>query len=325
MDFDYSWREPTGAQLAALEHVYCCLGEKGIPEHPLTLHQQVLIESNRRVAAVDADILDYGLSPFDLAEMMLTADDSLWYAQAKAWAEGRTPDKDGRGKAVAQAFQLAGAAIVRIVEWGYQDAKWWDLQAMFPDPSKRAIAVCSIIEANRLVYELTHFSRGTSAWDVVRALAANDTLLISGSFAHLPFLLVPRLDVKKITRLLGTDKGAALALGEILALFNSEFRKQLSARKQQIRARVSATYEPTKCIHPKCGNLVAPPGIEPREGHFRNYRGTGACQKGHNAYFCTRCHEPHSFASKIGQQHYQKYYGKDFDGTDMTGQPWKRW
>ncbi|NIV30360.1 MAG: hypothetical protein GWN58_12955, partial [Anaerolineae bacterium] len=56
--------------------------------------------------------------------------------------------------------------------------------------------------------------------------------------------------------------------------------------------------------------------------HYKNYRGTGACQRGHNSYFCTRCNTPHSYTSKTGKAHYERHYGKDWDGTDMEGKKW---
>lgn len=69
--------------------------------------------------------------------------------------------------------------------------------------------------------------------------------------------------------------------------------------------RPPATFEyvPAKCIKPGCDNLVAPVGAAPAAGHFKNYRGTGACQKGHNGYTCSICQRPHSYTSAIGIKH----------------------
>jgi len=67
-----------------------------------------------------------------------------------------------------------------------------------------------------------------------------------------------------------------------------------------------------ECIHPDCHNLIAPRGIKPREGHFKNYRGLGACQRGHQSYYCTKCKKPHSHTSKVGKAHFEEHYGCDF-------------
>jgi hypothetical protein len=69
-------------------------------------------------------------------------------------------------------------------------------------------------------------------------------------------------------------------------------------------ARATQPYMANKCIKPECNNLVAPVGMKPQEGHFRNYRGTGACAKEHANYLCAKCNAPHSYASGVGKKHY---------------------
>jgi hypothetical protein len=310
MDFDMSWRDPTEVQLAALDHVCAILG---VPEkeHPknitISLHQQVMIEASRKAYAVDVELYQEAgkLSLFDYAEMILMADQSLWYTQAKRWAEGNTPGKDSWGKDVAMIFAVAGQAIVKIVDWGYQDGKWWNLEAIYPNTTHRATAICFIIEANRLIRVV---NTPTSAYDLVTRLMPEGAGYFHSSGLHVfPQLLVPKLNIKYIKKLLSepNGNGAQLAIAEIAGLFDPAIRKVVNSAKRKAKQEISQTYEPTKCIKPDCENLVAPPGITPREGHYKNYRGTGACQKGHNGYQCSKCGRPHSYASKIGQQHYK--------------------
>lgn len=65
-----------------------------------------------------------------------------------------------------------------------------------------------------------------------------------------------------------------------------------------------------KCIKPDCLNMVAPVGTKkPEAGVYKNYRATGACQQGHNIYFCAECNAPHSYVSRIGKHHYGQNHG----------------
>lgn len=61
--------------------------------------------------------------------------------------------------------------------------------------------------------------------------------------------------------------------------------------------------KPQKCIHPHCTRLVVASGPATDEA-VANYRNTGACQKGHNGYYCEKCKRPHSYASQLGKNHY---------------------
>ncbi|NIV31246.1 MAG: hypothetical protein GWN58_17650, partial [Anaerolineae bacterium] len=65
-------------------------------------------------------------------------------------------------------------------------------------------------------------------------------------------------------------------MAEVRAYFDPEFGKALRKAERDAREAAHDTYEPTECIHPECQNLVAPTRIKPREGHYKNYRGTGA-------------------------------------------------
>ena len=148
IDFDSTWKEPTDAQIAAIHHVYRCLGKKKDTVPPQgQWHTLVLGEANRRAWMVDHDHFDYELGPFDYAEMMLTADRSLWYSQAKAWAE-KGPDK--YGEEYQRIAEIASSFVKSIVEWGYQDGAWWDLAKIEPDVDKRTIATVALLDFNRM-------------------------------------------------------------------------------------------------------------------------------------------------------------------------------
>jgi hypothetical protein len=75
----------------------------------------------------------------------------------------------------------------------------------------------------------------------------------------------------------------------------------LAKTRQQIREKLP--YVATKCIKPDCENMVAPVGIKPQAGHFKNYMATGACVKGHNVFTCSKCNKPHSYTSGVGKEH----------------------
>ena len=305
MDFDISWKEPTEMQLEAWKHACNAMGipkkdrewaEKGNRHHMLVMHNAI-----GRSLAVDAEIYSgpaHKMTPYDLAEMMLTAHGSLWFTQAKGWAGGNTPPYCADEKTT-RVFQIAGQAIVKIVDWGYRDGRWWNLEAIWPDPKTRALTVAAIIDACRMA----------------RLIAQNTMAIQSGGFAYLPLLIVPKLNIKQAERNLAQgDKGVVALMAELLALFDPEFRKEASAVRREAKRQIHETYEPTKCIKPECNMLVAPKGIKPREGHAKNYRGKGACCRGHANYWCTKCKAPHSYTSKIGQNHLQ-FFGKDWDGV----------
>ena len=66
-----------------------------------------------------------GLTEFQVAELILTADRSLWYTQAKNWSE--KPPDIGEAQPI---WQAACKAIIEIVDLGYdEEAKmWWPLK-----------------------------------------------------------------------------------------------------------------------------------------------------------------------------------------------------
>ncbi|NIV30361.1 MAG: hypothetical protein GWN58_12960, partial [Anaerolineae bacterium] len=200
MDFDITWKEPTEAQVAALEHACRCLGGKWeeFPE-PHTWHHLVVARSEHRAHMVDGGHYDYVLDDFDLAEMIATADRSLWYTQAKTWRQAPPTEY---GESYQKITQLASAFVCRVVEWGYRDGKWWDLTATHPNLALRVLGVASLLEFNRMTYELTHVRDTRHALRVV--LCDEVGPMVSAGWRTLPTLLVPRLNVRKITRLLGT-------------------------------------------------------------------------------------------------------------------------
>lgn len=277
-EYDPTWKNPSEAQNAALEHA-------------LKYAEPFLSRLQRQ--SEKAEEFYPPITEFDIAEMMCIADSSLWYSQAKSWAEGKGFPAQGADNV----FQLAGSAIKRLVESGYSNNKWWDATQVWDNPQVIALSLVSIVEVVRLLREIRlHSLNINSQW-----------------FEALPYLMIPGLKVEEAIKNLGKgESGAGFVTAAILAHYDPEFAKKLRAIQDEINERLHDAYIPTKCIHPKCENLVSPVGIQPREGHFKNYRGTGACQRGHNAYLCSKCNAPHNYATKIGKAHYEQYYVEDF-------------
>jgi len=354
MEYDYSWRNPTEAQLAAWEKACDALGvckkdREWMREHH---HTTMMIEVSRRAYAVDAEIYRgpaHAMTPYTLAEMILQADSSLWYTQAKGWADGNTPFKRVEsphhkeygiaqsagiqhgipkptgpsfdvGEKFGNIFRLAGSTVVKIVDWGYQDRVWWHIPSIYGNNTgMAALGISVVIEAVRLVDEIT---RPRSVFSYLSAGMDSEMLYtISPGWRWFPRILLPKLNVNKMTEILALEpeNGTRIVIGEIRAQFDPAFRKIWLAAKRKAEKEIAKTYEPTECIHPECKNLVAPPKIEPRDGHYKNYLGKGACCQGHNSYFCSKCKAPHSHASKIGKAHFKKYFSHDWNGLDADG------
>jgi hypothetical protein len=288
-DFDITWKNISEAQAAALAYASKC----GSAIIRASMHQG---EGEWHPP----------ITEFNIAEMICLSKDSLWYIQAKSWAEGVTPYKEGRGAKVVQAFQAAGKVIVALVDKGYSEGVWFDPTQTWEDSTIAALSLASISEACRLLVAL---ERSINVFDI---LAMESAPLISSWLRSIDRLLQPYVARGRAWKLLETQEGSGVLISEIRASIDPEWRKKHNAAVRKARADSHETYEPTECIHPECHNLVAPSRIKPREGHFKNYRGTGACQQGHNSYYCTKCAAPHSFVSKIGQSHYEKYYGGDY-------------
>jgi hypothetical protein len=278
MEFDITWKNVSEAQAAALEHV--------------TKHARKWLDSQKMFpGGLEGEFVS-PLTEFDLAEMMCMGKNSFWYSQARSWAEGGTVPVEN----LRDVFKLAGEAIVKLVDLGYSNGKWYDASQVWDNTSVLALHLAAIVEVAR----------------VISTIRGRTLTVYSNFFEILPYLMIPGLDVKNAVKAIGaSDAGAGAVVAMIKALYDPEFKKQVDKAVRAAKAKRAETYEPTECIHPECHNLVAPPGIKPREGHYKNYRGTGACRKGHNAYHCTKCGQPHSFVSKIGQAHYPKFYGED--------------
>src|SRR6185369_16369719 len=97
---------------------------------------------------------------------------------------------------------------------------------------------------------------------------------------------VPRLDVQRALNLVLKPEGGLAVAMEIRALYDAEFAKDLRLARRDARKAERLKYTPTKCISPECDHQVAPPGIKPRAGHFKNYSNIGACCKAHTGYIC---------------------------------------
>lgn len=345
VEYDTTWREPTEPQLAAWRHA--CKAMR-IPKKDMVWfdtpgrhHWQVVHQATGRVFAVDADVFSGGpheLTPHDLAELMLLSQKSLWYTQAAGWKDGDTPfmgrmsySKKARmlaratgadkgepeeepfdiGERFQNIFKLAGDIVVKVVDWGYQDGVWWDLTSIYADAAVAALGMTAVLEAVRIIDSVNTPKDGfDTLW---RVLSDDTSYMLSQGMRWFPKLLLPRLNTKTLTKMLGGDTDSAVvATCEVRAEIDPEYRKEWLAIKRKVKAKIGEEYEPAPCVHPNCDNLVAPKGIKPRDGHFKNYRATGACQRGHNSYFCTKCKGPHSHSSKTGKGHFEKHYGCDF-------------
>lgn len=287
-EFDMTWKNPGKAQVAALDYA----GKHAGP---------FLRRANRQRSGAE---WSPPLTEFMVAEMMCIAKSSLWYTQARMWSEGKGFPAPGADPV----FLVAGRTILRLVDLGYSNDVWWDARQAWDDPRVISMHLASIIDVVRML----------------RAVRRRSLQVNSPWFEALPYLMVPGLNIEQAIKTISTEAGVPILIGEICARYDPEFRGAWLVARRAARETVSATYAPTPCIHPECDNIVAPSGIKPREGHFKNYRGTGACQKGHNSYYCTKCKSPHSFVSEIGKKHYPDYYGKDWDGTNMEGEKWRR-
>lgn len=297
-DFDMSWADPSEAQLAALAHVHKCLGRR-MPELPdgLTHSAIVRMEYVGKCLAVDTGHT-YKLSEYDLAEMMCLADKSLWLSEARRWA-GVTPKVDTpESKAAASVFTSAGDTVTRVVELGFSDGVWWNLAKLW---EAREIA-------DRMV-KLLVLATGRHS---------------SSCWPYIPMLMLPGLSTRKLYGYIASGgDGFAMATSEIRAHYDADFRKAWNAAKRVAKATVQSTYEPARCIKPGCACAVAPSGIEPRDGHARNWRGTGACCKEHANYWCGKCEKIHSYRTGIGQQHTKHASGAPQQASTVasTAQP----
>lgn len=234
MEYDVTWRNPSEAQLAALDYACKALGTKPLKERGvITHHFMVQSEAIGRALMVDSGVAyKSGMSEYDYAEIILLAEHSLWYVECKNKADKWNACK----------------FIMDVVSLGYRDGKWWDLSRLDEQTVKNGVASLKIL-----------------------GLAIRN---VGSPFTSHGFL--PVID---------------LILG----------KNWLTKTRQQIREKLP--YKSTKCIKPDCENMVAPIGIKPQGEDFKNYRGTGACQQGHNGYKCSKCDAPHSYASGIGKEH----------------------
>jgi hypothetical protein len=210
--------------MAALDYVFFCHGTKR-PQLPkgITLHDAVLLDAQRKAAAVEAG-KDYSLSEFDQAEIILTAGDSLWYVQARDWAEGKTPVGPGDSPEAVKLFQQAGETICEIVKLGCVNGRWWNTAKLWPDPKERAARLFQVL--------LVVFLLG-------KAIARGANPGVSAALQFLPRLMIPRLDIDKAMALLEKKGGAQLVQFEIRALFDKPWAQELAAAKRKAREGVT--------------------------------------------------------------------------------------
>lgn len=72
-----------------------------------------------------------GKSEVQIMKFVKTAHESEWYLQAKAWLENR-PDFASNYR-VKDLFDRACQFIVKVVEYGYDGDRWWNLLKMIED------------------------------------------------------------------------------------------------------------------------------------------------------------------------------------------------
>jgi hypothetical protein len=86
-----------------------------------------------------------GLSETQLAEWIMTAKDSLWYFQARRWAEQAPSAVAADSKAI---FQAGCKLLLRIVDSGYDPEMktWWNLRTLFDGQDAWAAAMLVLMD-----------------------------------------------------------------------------------------------------------------------------------------------------------------------------------
>ena len=221
IELDITWKNPGQAQLDALAHAQKYLGVS--PKTQFSHHMFVLSQAIGRSAAADAGVIYKDtFSVYDLAELMIMAPRSLWYTQAQSWCAGNTG-------ALPKEMKLAGEAITQVVEWGYQDGKWWDIDAIWPDVAQRVLAMSFVLEAARLTRDINQHT----------------LMLYSSGFQQVPRMMIPKLKPDVVYKYLATNP--AIAMLAIRMLVDKKFS---NINKKQMLADAEKNLKP--CINPFC-------------------------------------------------------------------------
>lgn len=267
-DFDLTWQKPTDPQLEALSFVHRALHGRPLPDMRLPHHLLVKTAASFKAAATDAG-QSYSLTEYDWAEFVLLADSSLWYTQAKRWQDGDTSGLTGDTDALA----LGGRAISAVVDWGYQNSKWWDIESIWPSMGERVSALAHILDLGRITQNLRQHSM----------------LIVSSGFQMLPRLLLPKLNLREAYKALETEGG-------LLALFAALQAHCDPAAEKRLRQALKANTRP--CINPFC--TQGPDGVPKLVNLTRK---SGACCRACMSFECT-----HPTCTKRAATHSWKRY-----------------
>lgn len=275
---DITWRNPTALQMSALDHVFK-MAKRKRKEPVVGHHTMVMLQANANVLAADMES-----KPIQTGQLQFAGLSEYELAEALLMFEGslaysiikswqKTPEIFGHARNIG----VRGVeAAIKIVESGRQADDWWDIAKLWPDTGERATQMAHVVAVCKL---------GT---------------LQSQMFRLLPFfadgldidILRPPLDIKMVTV-------------QLLQRYDKSFAKVVADTLQE-------TYVPAKCACPECERMIAPYGIAPRPGDFRNFKNSGACCKEHSHYVCQneRCVLQysgkvayHTYRTKVGQAH----------------------
>jgi len=247
-EIDFTWKTPSAQQLSALR--LACRSQ-GLPVPSGVDHHQIMMSEAMFMEMMISSGKNYsGISPYQIAELIMMSKSSLWYSLATIWQTVPPSKMSDRERSICMSACKIITDIVDSVGYDVESDTWWNTKNL---PYNQ--------DALRLV--LSAFG------EILRHYSQNSLEIISSGF----YIFISIICDKNWT---------------------ARIRKQI---------RQAQTYVSAKCICPECYNMVAPVGVSPQNGDYKNYRGTGACQKGHNGYHCSKCNAPHSYSTKIGVSH----------------------
>jgi hypothetical protein len=121
-----------------------------------------------------------GMNETTFAEWVIGARASLWYLQALEWSDD--PPALLTDPRARQFFQAGMQAVVRIVDYGYDDAdgRWWPLDKVWPDQGERDAATLVMMDAASLLERM----KDVPIWpkDIPREYAQPGFLAVSAGF-----------------------------------------------------------------------------------------------------------------------------------------------
>lgn len=184
-NFDFTWKNAGEAQSAALDHTMRRAG----PWLELRNKQK------------SGDEWTPPLNEFMIAEMMCIAEHSLWFTQAKGWANGDGFPAQGADPV----WQKAGETIVALVEQGYKDGEWWNMLQLW-SPADAAVRAAILLDIVRML----------------RVVRNKSLAIYSQWFEAIPYLVLPiGFKIEKAVRALNKESEA----GRILIALAASFRK----------------------------------------------------------------------------------------------------